>query len=132
MHSCSSGMYIKIKRHVEQKMLTTNDENVVLGTWISHRGELNGLEEGHNFSISNCNDFHARWWLLRQGKNIQLPILNVKNFLIHFDDFNVINRFGQHSTLFIQTLLHIQTCFSKLLLTMRCSKRSWPLISSYI
>lgn len=54
------------------RMLTTF---LCLGTWISYRGKLNGFEEGHNFSISNCDDFHARWWLLRKGKLfIQLPI----------------------------------------------------------
>lgn len=52
---------------------------------------------------------------------IQLPIQRQDPSGTFLIDFKIINRvvfFGQHSTLFLHTFLHVQTC-CKLLLTVR-------------
>lgn len=39
------------------------------GTWTSNWGYIDGLKEGNNSGFSNCDDLHAGWWVLCEGKH---------------------------------------------------------------
>jgi hypothetical protein len=53
------------------------------GTWTSYWGYIDGLKEGNNSGFSNCDDLHAGWWVLCEGKHECFLFLCVFFFLTY-------------------------------------------------
>lgn len=61
------------------------------------------FEEGHNFSFSNCDDFHARWWFLRECILYTASYSKSRSFRFILNDFNITNNFFVGQNFFLGT-----------------------------